>query len=167
MAAFFLGAWGLLRGAFTFVVGLVVRYPWQAALAVALVFGVVQMREAGRAHAALFNPATHRTWQADYATTRAQQTVAVVSFVRSEIDLVMARVNLAGARHEIDVQNASLQAAADQDAATRQALARSRQEADRAAAASDHRISTIRALEASLRAHGPVCDGALALIRGR
>lgn len=100
------------------------------------------------------------------ASLRANRVAAITWALRAETDYAVEHVNLAGARRSIDLQNASLAAAERQNAATVQALARNRQEADRAAVATDRRVASWREREATLRARGDLCIGALDLVRG-
>lgn len=100
------------------------------------------------------------------ASLRSNRVAAITYALRAETDYAVEHVNLAGARRSIDLQNASLAAAERQNAATVQALARNRQEADRAALATDRRVASWREREATLRARGDLCIGALDLVRG-
>lgn len=92
---------------------------------------------------------------------QAQRTVAVRAFVSSELDLIQSRVNLAGARHEIDVQGAAVTALGLERDRTVTALAVAAQRARVATAAANRSAAALLAGHAG----ADPCQSALGVAR--
>lgn len=135
------GGWGLLQAG----LGLVARYPWQAALIVAVLAVALQTQALRGARAALINPATHHTWKVD-------QLAAAAALGHERSVSAQLRTNVATCRGNVAIlalDVADQNAAAEAGRAAMSAQAARQRDAEAATARRlAQRDQTIRQLQA-------------------